>query len=186
MNRKDAAREQEVLEIYYTLINISPRKTKQDGKSTYGVDWLQKAYDIIPQSWKIHYFIMYKISGEVIKFIENTIEKWRVKLTVGGKSLTEVKIHWEMFQGDVLSPLLFVIAMMPLKYILRKCTSGYKLHKLQEKSTTKYTWTTSKNDKRSETLIQTVRIYSQDIGIEFSIEKCATLIMKCRKQQRNQ
>ena len=33
-----------------------------------------------------------------------------------------------------------------------------------------------------ETLIQTARIYSQDIGMEFSIEKCAMLVMKSRKR----
>ena len=35
---------------------------------------------------------MYKASSEVIKFIENTMENWRVELTDGGKNLTEVKI----------------------------------------------------------------------------------------------
>ena len=33
----------------------------------------------------------------------------------------------------------------------------------------------AKNEKELKTLIQTVRIYSQDIGMEFSIEKCAML-----------
>ena len=36
---------------------------------------------------------MYKISDEVIKFIENTMNNWRFELTGGGKSLTEVKIQ---------------------------------------------------------------------------------------------
>ena len=35
-----------------------------------------------------------------------------------------------------------------------------------------------KNEKDMETLIHAVRIYSQDIGIEFDIEKCAMLVMK--------
>ena len=39
----------------------------------------------------------------------------------------------------------------------------------------------TKNEKEFETLIQTVRIYSQDIGIEFGIEKCAMLVMKSGK-----
>ena len=71
---------------------------------------------------------------QVIKFIENTIKKWRVKLTAGGKSLTEVKILRGIFQRDALSPLLFVIAMMPLNHMLRKCSGVYKLHELQEKN----------------------------------------------------
>ena len=36
----------------------------------------------------------------------------------------------------------------------------------------------AKNEKELETLILTVRIYSQDIGMEFGIEKCALLVMK--------
>ena len=74
------------------------------------------------------------ISGEVIKFIENTMENWRVEQTVGGKSLTEEKIQRGVFLGDALSSLHFVIAMMPLSYIFRKYTGRYKLHKSQEKN----------------------------------------------------
>ena len=36
--------------------------------------------------------------------------------------------------------------------------------------------------KELEILINTVRIYSQDTGIEFGIEKCAGLVMKSGKQ----
>ena len=39
-----------------------------------------------------------------------------------------------------------------------------------------------KNEKELETLIHIVRIYSQDIGMEFGIEKCALLVMKSGKQ----
>ena len=105
---------------------------------------------------------MYKISGEVIKFIEHTMDNWRVELKVGGKSLTEEKIQRGVFHGDALSPLLFVIAMMPLNHILRKCTGGYKLHKSQEKiNLLMYRDDIklfAKNEKELKTLIQAVRI----------------------------
>ena len=39
----------------------------------------------------------------------------------------------------------------------------------------------AKNEKELETLIHAVRIYSQDIGMEFGIEKCAMLVMKSGK-----
>ena len=35
---------------------------------------------------------MYKISDEVINFIEKTMQTWVVELTAGGKSLAEAKI----------------------------------------------------------------------------------------------
>ena len=54
-------------------------------------------------------------------------------IIAGGRRLAETKIKRGTFQGDALSPLLFIIAMMPLNHILRKCTAGYKLSKSQEK-----------------------------------------------------
>ena len=39
-----------------------------------------------------------------------------------------------------------------------------------------------KTKKEFETLIQTVRIYSQDIEMEFGVEKCAILVMKNGKR----
>ena len=40
----------------------------------------------------------------------------------------------------------------------------------------------AKNERELETLIHAVRIYSQDIGMEFGIEKCAMLVMKSGKR----
>ena len=71
-----------------------------------------------------------KISLEVINFIEKTMKTWRVELTAEGRSLAEAKIHRGIFQGDALPLLLFIVAMMPLTHILRKCTVGYKLSRL--------------------------------------------------------
>ena len=76
--------------------------------------------------------------------------------------------------------------MMPLNHILRKCTAGYKLSRLQEKINYLMYMDDiklfAKNEKEMETLIHTVRIYSQDIGMEVDIEKCALLVMKSNKQ----
>ena len=41
----------------------------------------------------------------------------------------------------------------------------------------------ARNEKELETLIHTVRIYSQDIGIECGIEKCTMLVMKSGKRR---
>ena len=123
---------------------------------------------------------MYKISDEVINFIEKTMKTWREELTSRRKSLAEAKIQRGIFPGDALLPLLLVIAMMPL--CNRKGTAGYKLCKSQEKiSYLMYMEDIklfTKNEKEWETLIHAVGIYSQDIGIEFGIEKCAMLLMK--------
>ena len=101
---------------------------------------------------------------------------WRVELIAGGRSSAEAKIQRRIFQGDALSPLLFIIAMMPFNHILRKCTAGYKLSRSQEKINHLMYMDDiklfAKNEKELETLLHTVRIYSQDIGIEFGIENC--------------
>ena len=39
----------------------------------------------------------------------------------------------DMMMMNTLSPLLFVIAMLALNHILRKCTAGYKFSNSQEK-----------------------------------------------------
>ena len=41
----------------------------------------------------------------------------------------------------------------------------------------------AKNEKELETLIQAMSIWSQDIGMEFGIEKCAMFMMKSRKRE---
>ena len=74
-----------------------------------------------------------QISLEDINLNNKTMNTWRLELTAGGRSLVEAKIQGDIFQGDALSPLLFITAMMPHKYILRKCRVGYKLSRSQEK-----------------------------------------------------
>ena len=120
----------ELLYIDQHILNKSETRQKNTGMAW--IDY-KKAYDMVPQNWIINCLKMYKISHEVINFIEKTIKTWRVELTAGGRSLAETKIQRGIFQGDALSPLLFIIAMMPLDYIFRKCITGYKLSVLQEK-----------------------------------------------------
>ena len=40
----------------------------------------------------------------------------------------------------------------------------------------------AKKEKKLETLIHVVRVYTQDIGMEFVIEECAILVMKSGKR----
>ena len=102
---------------------------------------------------------MNKISHETINFIEKTMKNWRVELTEGGKRSTETKIQRGIFQGDALSHLLFIIAMMPLNYILRNCTTRYKLSRSQDKINHLMYMDDiklfAKNEKELETLIHT-------------------------------
>ena len=76
--------------------------------------------------------------------------------------------------------------MMLINHILRKGTAGYKLSRSQEKiNHLMYIDDIklfAKNEKELETLIPAVRIYSQDIGMGFDLEKCTMLITKSGKR----
>ena len=115
-------------ELLYIDQHILKSKTRRKNIALAWIDY-KKAYEMVPQSC----LKMYKISHEVINFIEQTMKTWRVELTAGGRSIAETKIQRGIFQGDALSPLLFIIAMMPLKHTLKKCAAGYKLSRSQEK-----------------------------------------------------
>ena len=142
---------------------------------------------MFPHSWIINSLQMYKIAHEVINFIDKTMKTWRVELTAGWRRLTEAKIQRGIFQGDARSPLLFIIALMSLNHVLRKCTAEYKLSRSQKKVNHLMYMDDiklfAKNEKELETLIHTIRIYSRGIGMEFGIEKCTRLVMKSGKRQ---
>ena len=111
----------ELLYIYQHILNES--KNRRENLAMAWIDY-KKAYDTVPPSWIINCLRMYKISHEIINFIEKTMKSWRVELTVWGKSLTKTKIQRGIFQGDALLHLLIIIAMMQLNHTLRKCTAG--------------------------------------------------------------
>ena len=84
----------------------------------------KKAYDMGALTWMIVSQRMCKISDKISKFITGVMKNWKEDLTSAGKTLHALKIQRDMFQGDWVSPLLFVIKMTPVNYILRKCTGG--------------------------------------------------------------
>ena len=92
------------------------------------------------------------------------MKTWRVELTAGERNLAEAKIQRGTFQGDALSQLLFIIAMMPLDHIFRKCTAGYKISRSQEKINHLMYMDDIKlypnNEKELETIIHAVRLNS--------------------------
>ena len=87
-----------------------------------------------------------------------------------------------IFQGDLLSPVLFVLCLLPLTLILHKSESPYRFPSTNEKINRVLFMDDLKlqaeNEKGLESLVQTVRIFSDDIGMEFGMDKCATLVLK--------
>ena len=85
--------------------------------------------------------------------------------------LARVNIQRGIFQGDTLSPLLFVIGLIPLSHVLRKVNKGYLLFMDNLKLY-------GNSEKEAERLTNTVRIFSKDIAMEFGISKCSHVTMK--------
>lgn len=145
------------------------------------VGWIdyKKAYDMIPHSWISECLELFGINDQIRRLIEESMKSWRVELTCGEQNLGEVAIKRGIFQGDSLSPLLFVICLIPLTLLLRKMDQGYHFETNKQKINHLLFMDDLKlyasSEKALESLVQTVRIFSSDIGMQFGIEKCAAL-----------
>ena len=156
-------------------------KRQQIGLDMAWVDY-KKAYDMIPHSWILKCLEMFGAAGNIIALLEKSMNNWETELTASGRTLGTVNIKRGIFQGDSLSPLLFIVALIPLSMVLRQVKAGYDLGK-RKGSLNHLLFMDDlklfgKNEKQVDTLVNTVRIFSNDIGMEFGISKCAVLVMK--------
>ena len=60
----------------------------------------------------------------------NIIELLKTELISGNISLGEMNINWDIFQGDSLSTLAFIISLIPLILLLRRMNQGYSFQNL--------------------------------------------------------
>ena len=70
---------------------------------------------------------IFGVAENVTKLLQGSKERWKIEMMSGGKVLCEVNIKRGIFQGDSLSPLLFVMSLIPLTLVLRKVRAGYDL-----------------------------------------------------------
>ena len=152
-------------------------------KKNSAMAWIdyKKAYDMVPYSWIKECLEMFGVAENIKTLLVDSMEKWRVMLCARSSEL-EVNIKLGIFQGDSLSPLVFVLALIPLSLILRKAKAAYEFSGSKEKinhflfmdDLKLY----SRNEKGLDSLVQTIRVLSEDIGMEFGIEKCAMLVIE--------
>ena len=129
--------------IFIDRLALREARMRKKNLSMGWVDY-RKAYDMVPHSWILECLKSLGISDNIQRFLEKTMKTWRVELTCVNQQLGEVNIKRGIFQGDTLSPLLFVVAMIPLTHVLRKMKSGYEFTKNKEKiNRLLYMWTTS-------------------------------------------
>lgn len=142
----------------------------------------KKAYDFVPHSWINECMAMFGIAENVRGFLKRSMAQWKLSLTSNGEELGDVNVRRGIFQGDSLSPLLFVLSMIPLSMLLRKVNVFYEWQKKEFKVNHLLFMDDlklyAKNEEQIDSLIQTTNIFSTDIGMEFGIKKCGVLVLK--------
>ena len=149
----------------------------------------RKAYDMLPHSWLLESLGLVKVAKNIEQLLSGSMPNWKTVLTAGGQELGEVDIRRGIFQGDSLSPLLFVVAMIPISILLNREKMGYRLggevgqggeggkrinHLLFMDDLKLY----GRNWEEVEKLCHVVQEFSTDIGMVFGLDKCAMLEMK--------
>ena len=122
----------------------------------------KKAYNFVPHSWISECMEIFGIAGNVREFLQRSMVQWKLSLTSNGEELGDVDVKTGIFQGDSLSPMLFVLSMVPLFSLLRKVNvcyewgkKEYKLNHLLFMDDLKLY---SKSEEQVDSLIQTTHI----------------------------
>ena len=142
----------------------------------------KKAFDTVPHSWILECLEFVGCAGNIRRFLELSMNKWKCQLSAGDEVLGCVNIRRGIFQWDSLSPLLFVLCMVPLTLVLCKVKAGYETndksakinHLLYMDDLKLY----GKSQEQIESLVCTIPAVSSDIGMEFGIRKCGILNLK--------
>ena len=156
------------------------------------MSWIdyRKAYDLVPHSWIKECMEMFGIADNVRHFLGRSMRKWKISLTSNGEDLGEVSVKRGIFQGDSLSPLLFVLSMIPLSLILRKVNTAYEWGKKEYKVNHLLFMDDlklyAKTEDQMSMLVRTVHMFSNDIGMEFGMKKCGVLTLKRGKIVRSE
>ena len=96
--------------------------------------------------------------------LQQSMSLWNTALLVGGAFMADVNINCGIFQGDSISPFLFCLEFKSevlIQHLL--CMDDLKLY--------------AKNERDLNSLISTVYLFSNDIGMRINVEKSAKLIV---------
>ena len=170
------------------LIDKQVLKHCKKHQRSLAMGWIdyKKAYDMVPHSWKIEAMKMVGIADNIVKLFENSKETWRAEKII---SLGEVNITRGIFQGYSFSSLLFVMVLIPLSIMWNRTDLRYvasRTQKLNHLLCMDHLKLYAKSERELDSLIQTVRIFSDDVGMVFGLDKCAMLVLKRRKMIRTE
>jgi len=92
------------------------------------------------------------------------------------------KIKYEIFQRDLLSPLLFCVCLIPLTEQLNRFNKGNEEHTKKTKISHLLYMNDlkliAKSEEELQKQIQTVKTFIDNIYMEFELEKCAKIAVK--------
>jgi hypothetical protein len=162
----------------------------QDSKkrcTNLALGWIdyQKAYDMLPHFWIVETMKLTGMAENVILLMKNSMRSWNTEMEYLGEKIAQIEIKRGIFQGDSLSPLLFITSLIPLSIILREAVQGYKFRQGRKVNHLLYMDDLKlygKSKTELEALVNTVRLFSEDIRMKFGLQKCATLVMKRGKK----
>ena len=127
---------------------------------------------------------MYKVAPEINNFVKVSMKTWKTTLILNhvNRSIisNSISIDRGIFQGDSFSPLFFCIALFPLSKLLNESNRGYNIfdqvitHLFYMDDLKLF----AKNDSDLEDLLTIVKDFSDDIGMEFGLDKCAKASFK--------
>src|SRR5277367_4026293 len=93
------------------------------------MDDLKKAFDSVYKKWQVAALQLIKTPKWIVRYIEQAGSKWKtsINLQVNRKThkSSEVPIEKGIFQGDTLSPLLFVVSIIPVSLLINRMNLGY-------------------------------------------------------------
>ena len=153
-------------------------------RTNHAMTWIDytKASDFAPHSCILECLDTLGIAENVRSFLEKSMKKWEILLSSNGSELCEVDINRGIFQGESLSPLIFVICMIPLSLLLRKAKVSYecgrkefKLNRLLFMDGLKLF---GNSEDQIDSLVQKVFIFSENIGMKFGLKKRGVVIIK--------
>ena len=118
--------------LYIDRAVIKEVKSRNKNLAMAWIDY-KKTYDMVPYLWIIECLDLFIVAENIKSLLVNSMEKWKVMLCSGNPELGEIKVKGGIFQGDSLSPLGFVLALIPLSLILRKGKASYEFSESKEK-----------------------------------------------------
>ena len=172
---------------------IQECKSRKKNVSMAWVDY-QKAFGSVPHSWIIISLELIGINNVIIPFTKKAMSYWKTSmhLLIEGKIIEteDLEIQCGIFHGDLLSPLLFCINLIALTERVNKSNTGYEEHMTKTKVSHLLYMDdlklVGKTEEELQKQMQVVRTYSDDIHMEFGLDKCAEIVLKTGKLVQSQ